>query len=169
MYARHNQRANASVIALLDGLTAKARNESCGSYYKTLSGLMSHVAGGTCYFHGMFRAAIPSAAKALKATEGLSCPEGAKLTAAQWAELKSACAVADKTTIDFIQAASEADLKTPIKIDWYGGKPDAVPACFLLHNFFVHGTHHRGQISQVLDSMGIEHDFSGLDVEFLPK
>jgi uncharacterized damage-inducible protein DinB len=33
----------------------------------------------------------------------------------------------------------------------------------------VHETHHRGQISQLLDEMGIEHDFSGIDIEFLPS
>lgn len=169
LYARYTQRANQSVIALLDGLSLAQRNEDRKSYYKSLSGLMSHAVGGTSYFHGLFRAAAPAAAKALKATEGLSIPEGEKLSDEQWAELKRSCAVADKATVEFIEAATEAELSTPIKIDWYGGKPEAVPLCFLLHNFYVHGTHHRGQISQVLDEMGIEHDFSGLDVEFLPK
>ena len=168
MYARYTQRANASVIALLDGLSVEARNEDRKSYYKSLSGLASHALGGTPFFHGLFRASLP-AAKALKATEGLSVPEGEKLTAAQWTELKRVCAIGDKAMIDFIEEASEAELATPIKLDWYGGKPDSVPLCFLLHQLYVHGTHHRGQISQILDSMGVEHDFSGIDLEFLPK
>lgn len=169
LYARYNQRANKSVIALLDGLSAAQRNEDRKSYYKSLSGLMCHAVGGASYFHGLFRASAPSAAKALKATEGLSMPEGEKLSDAQWAELKRGSELADKTTIEFIQAATEAELAAPVKIDWYGGKPAAVPLCFLLHNMYVHGTHHRGQISQILDEMGIEHDFSGIDVEFLPE
>jgi uncharacterized damage-inducible protein DinB len=169
MYARYTQRANASVVALLDGLSADARNEDRKSYYKSLSGLACHLAGGTTYFHGLFRAAAPSAAKALEPTKRLSCPDGEVLSAAQWLELKKALAIGDQATIDFIEAASEAELAVPVKIDWYGGKPEAVPLCFLLHNIWVHGIHHRGQISQVLDSLGIEHDFSGLDVEFLPK
>jgi uncharacterized damage-inducible protein DinB len=167
MYARYTQRANASVIALLDGLSVEERNVDRKSYYKSLSGLATHTFGVAVYFHSMFRAAAP--AKALGATEGLSCPEGDRLDAAQWAELKRVCAIADKATIDFIETASEAQLATPIKLDWYGGKPDSVPLCFLLHQLYVHGTHHRGQISQILDSMGVEHDFSGIDLEFLPK
>jgi uncharacterized damage-inducible protein DinB len=169
LYARYTQRANQSVIALLDALSIEERNEDRKSYYKSLSGLMSHSSGGTSYFHGLFRAAVPSLAKALKPTESLEFLEAEKLSVEQWAELKKAVAIADKATIDFIEAATEAELATPVKIDWYGGKPEAVPLCFLLHSFYVHGTHHRGQISQILDEMGIEHDFSGLDVEFLPK
>ena len=170
MYARYAQRANASAIALLDGLSVDARNEDRKSYYKSLSGLATHAFGGAVYFHSMFRAAAPAAAKALKASEGLSCPEGDKLDAAQWAELKRVAAVADQATIDFIGAASEKELTTLVKVPWMmKERPEGVPICFLLHSLYVHGTHHRGQISQVLDEMGIEHDFSGLDVEFLPR
>jgi len=168
MYARYTQRANASVIALLDGLSVEARNEDRKSYYKSLSGLASHVVGASLYFQGMFRGALPAAAKALKAAEGMKVAEGS-LTAAQWAELKKASVAADKATIDLVQALSEAELAHPVKLDWYGGEPAAVPLCFLLHQLYVHGVHHRGQISQILDSMGVEHDFSGIDVEFLPK
>jgi uncharacterized damage-inducible protein DinB len=169
MYARYTQRANASVIALLDKLSNDARNQDCKSYYKSLSGLVSHAVGGTPYFHRLFRTAVPTAAKSLHATDGLSCPEASKLTSAQWSELKRVTALGDQATIDFIDAASEAELSTAVKIDWYDGKPDSVPLCFLLHNMYVHGIHHRGQISQVLDSMGIEHDFSGLEPELIPR
>jgi len=169
MYARYTQRANADVVALLDKLPIEALNEDRKSYYRSLSGLATHTMGGAAYFHRLFRAAAPQAARALKATEGLSCPEGDKLTAAQWADVKRVVAAADKATVEFVEAANEAELSAPVKIDWYGGRPDAVPLAFLLHASFVHGTHHRGQISQVLDSMGVEHDFSGLDLEFFPK
>ncbi len=169
MYARYAQRADASVIELLDKLTGKARNEGRGSYYKSLSGLACHVAGGVCYMQGLMRASRPAAAKALKATDGLKIPEGAKLTGAQWEELKAAWAKANQATVDLVSALGETDLAAPVKLDWYGGKPESVPLCFLLHQMYVHGTHHRGQISQILDSMGVEHDFSGIDVEFLPK
>lgn len=167
MYARDHQRANAEVVALLDGLSVEARNEDRKSYYKSLSGLMSHVVGGTPYFHGLFRAAFPAAAGALKATEGLEVPEAEKLTAAQWTQLKKAAAIADQATIDFVAELKDADFSLPIPLDWYDGKPAKVPLYFLLCQAFTHGTHHRGQISQILDSMGIEHDFSGIDVQFL--
>jgi uncharacterized damage-inducible protein DinB len=168
MYARDTQRADAAVTALLDGLSVEARNENRKSYYKTLSGLAVHALGGTPYFHGMFRAAVPGAAAALKATEGLSMPSGDTLDAAQWRQLKENAAVADQATVDFIAALDEADFSRPVKLDWFGGNPDSVPLYYLLGSAYTHGVHHRGQISQILDEMGIEHDFSGLDPRSLP-
>jgi uncharacterized damage-inducible protein DinB len=166
MYARDTLRADAAVVALLDGLSVEARNANRGSYYKSLSGLAVHALGGAPYFHGLFLAAFPGAA-ALKATADLSVPSGDTLSAAQWSGLAKAAAAADQATLDFIESLSDADFVRPIKIDWFGGKPDAVPLYYLLSAAYTHGVHHRGQISQVLDEMGIEHDFSGLDLQSL--
>jgi uncharacterized damage-inducible protein DinB len=44
-----------------------------------------------------------------------------------------------------------------------------VPAFFLLNNLVAHGTHHRGQVSQILDELKIENDYSDVNVTFLPK
>jgi uncharacterized damage-inducible protein DinB len=171
MYARYTQRADASVFSLLNGLSIQDLNEDRGSYYKSLSGLAGHIVGATFYFHGLFRQPLKkssTAYEALKATEGLGCPDGPELSEESWDELKGLAAIADQTTIDFVRVATVAELSAQVKIDWYGGKPEAVPLHFLLHQAFVHGIHHRGQISQILDSMGVEHDFSGIDVAFLP-
>ena len=169
MYARYTRRANDSVLGLLDGLSVEERNVDRKSYYKSLSGLMSHVLGGTPYFHSLFRTALPGKAMALEATAGLSLPEGERLSGAEWEELKRAGRIADQATIDFVSSLSEADCSCPVPLDWDGGKPAAVPLHFLLEQLYTHGIHHRGQVSQILDSMGVDHDFSGLDVEFLPR
>jgi uncharacterized damage-inducible protein DinB len=169
MYARYTQRANASVITLLDGLSEEARNENRKSYYKSLSGLASHAFGAVPFFHGVLRTALPAASPALKATEDLKAPKGDSLSAEQWSELKKTAAVADQATVDFIAGLTESDFLQPVKIDWFRGKPEAVPLHYLLSTIITHGIHHRGQISQILDEMGVENNFSMLDVQFLPK
>ena len=90
----------------------------------------------------------------------------AKATAMLVAEQRDALM---KATVDFVAGLAESDLAIPVKVAWFGGKPDAVPLHYLLSMTVIHGTHHRGQISQILDEMGIDHNFSGLDVGFLPK
>jgi uncharacterized damage-inducible protein DinB len=169
MYAQYTQKANASAMAALDGLSNEALNEDRKSYYKSLAGLASHAFGCALYFHGVFRAAMPAAAAALKATEGLGIAESQKLSPAEWSAMKKACAIADQATVDLVLALSEGELAHPIETKWYGGNPPAVPLCFFLHQVYVHGIHHRGQISQILDEMGVENDYSGIDVEFLPR
>jgi uncharacterized damage-inducible protein DinB len=61
---------------------------------------------------------------------------------------------------------TDKDLDSLVDIEWFGGNPAKVPLGYLVHSQFNHGTHHRGQISQVLDSMKIEHDFSSIDFPF---
>jgi uncharacterized damage-inducible protein DinB len=169
MYAKYTQRANASVITLLDGLSEAARNENRKSYYKTLSGLAGHTFGACAFFQGLLRKTLPEISSALKATEGLKVPRGETFTDEQWSELKKAVTVIDQAIVDFIAGLAESDLTLPVKIEWFKGNPEAVPLHYLLSTIVIHATHHRGQISQILDEMGIEHNFSGLDVGFLPK
>ncbi len=169
MYAKYTQKADASVIALLDGLSEEARNEDRKSYYKSLSGLASHAFGAVSFFHEVLRKALPAASSALKATEGLMAPKGDSLSADQWSELKKIAAVSDQATVDYVAGLADSDFLQPVKVDWFRGKPEAVPLYYLLSIIISHGIHHRGQISQILDEMGIENNFSMLDVEFLPK
>lgn len=169
MYARYSKRANESAFAFLDGVSTEALNEDRKSYYGSLAGLAAHIVGATLYFHSLYRASSPAVAAALKATEGLKTPHDKDVSPAEWRELRRIGTVADQATIDMILALDDEALDTPVRLDWYGGDPDAVPLYFLAHQLFVHGTHHRGQLSQILDSMGIEHDFSGIDLEFMTR
>jgi uncharacterized damage-inducible protein DinB len=169
MYARYGKRADASVMALLDGLDSAAREQDRKSHYGSLSELARHVLDGTLYFHSLFRAScppIPAVRDILKKTEGLKVPKG-KLSDAEWAAFKALLEAADDATVELATVMGEAGTSHPIALDWYDGKPPAVPYQFMFNQLVVHGIHHRGQISQILDELGVEHDFSGIDLEFL--
>jgi uncharacterized damage-inducible protein DinB len=60
-------------------------------------------------------------------------------------------------------------MKAPVKLDWYSGNPPSVPLPFMFQQFIIHGTHHRGHISQILDELTIANDYSGINVAFVPK
>jgi uncharacterized damage-inducible protein DinB len=109
-----------------------------------------------------------AASKALEALASLSVPENA-ITAAQWAALEKSLQTIDDAFVNLAAALTDADLNSPVKLDWYGGNPATVPVSFMLSQALVHGTHHRGQISQILDTLKIDNDYSGIDVAFLPK
>ncbi|MDR1904540.1 MAG: DUF664 domain-containing protein [Treponema sp.] len=171
IFAKYNQEANKAVLSILDKLSNEEREEDRGSYYGSLSGLIRHAAGGTGFFLSMFKAPLQANADAQKAialVEGLSPPKD-KLTEEQWKSLYKLFETADKAFVDFVSSLSEADLKAPIPINWYGGNPAEVPLSFMLQNLIVHGTHHRGQISQILDSLKIDNDYSGINAAFLPR
>ncbi|MDR2701473.1 MAG: damage-inducible protein DinB [Spirochaetaceae bacterium] len=172
LYARYNQAGNKVIFSLLDKLSNEEREKDRGSFYGSLSGLFRHIIGGTCFFLGMYKAALSGNAAAVKAISAIETlpklPEGA-LSEVQWKELESAVNAADSSYTGMAEALSDSDLSLPVKIEWYGGNPASVPLSFMLSQLVVHNTHHRGQISQILDSLKIDNDYSGIDVAFLGK
>jgi uncharacterized damage-inducible protein DinB len=166
VFAAYNQAANAAVLALLNTLSADEREKDRGSYFKSLSGLMQHIGGATAVFCGMFKTALANtaAAKALEPVLDIKFPEGT-LSEAQWKQLASDVATADKSLLDFCTALSAADLDTPVA--YFTGNPPTVPLSFMLTKLAVHNTHHRGQVSQILDELKIDHDFSGISAAFI--
>ena len=167
MYAKYNQAGNRKVYELLSGLSNEIREKDRGSYYGSLSGLMRHVIGGTYYFLGLFKTPLKNEDKALKAIASLPPmpPEGS-LNEAQWKELGVILEEVDAAYISMAESLTESDLQMPVKIEWYEGNPDSVPLSFMLSQLLVHNTHHRGQISQLLDALEIANDYSGIDIAF---
>ncbi|MDR1446152.1 MAG: DinB family protein [Treponema sp.] len=167
-FAKYNQESNQKVLDLLDKLSNDEREKDRGSFFKSLSGLVRHLGGGSLFFAGLFRGALGSApaAKPLAALERLSFPEET-LTGAQWEQAVADIKTADQALVDFAGALTEADLSAPVKLDWYGGNPAAVPLSFMLLQLMAHNTHHRGQLSQIFDELKIDNDYSGINAAFL--
>ena len=169
-FARANEESDKAIIAILSKMSNEDREKSRKSFYGSLSALVRHVMGGTQYFLTLFKDSVAGNAKAQKALNSsakITMPEGKKLGEADWENLAAGIKAVDKAYIDFVSALSEEDLSAPVKIDWFKGKPAEVPLYFMLQQLISHGTHHRGQISQILDSLKIEHDYSGINVKFL--
>jgi len=170
MYARYNQAGNKAILDLLNKMDNDDREKDRGSFYRSLSGLFRHIMGGTRFFLGMYKSVLSNNAAALKALAVIETlpqfPEGT-LTEVQWKELQSAANTIDAAYIGMTEALSKSDFDLPVKIEWYGGNPASVPLSFMLSQLVVHNTHHRGQISQILDSLEIANDYSGIDVSFL--
>jgi hypothetical protein len=101
------------------------------------------------------------AQKALTPLEKFLAFEGT-LTESQWHTVVDALIVADDVYVKVSEVLTDADYAKQVSIGWYGGNPAAVPLSFLAQNLVTHNTHHRGQLSQILDSLKIEHNFSGL-------
>ena len=168
-FAKANEEANKAIAGILGKLSNEDREKNRKSFYKSLSGLYLHVGGGSMYFLSLFKAAVPDNAEAQKALLPLGKIEDlrGKLTEAQWKKAVSNTKIVDKAYVDFFSALSEQDFQAPVKIDWYKGKPPSVPLWFMVEQLVAHNLHHRGQISQILDTLKIENDYSGINVKFL--
>jgi uncharacterized damage-inducible protein DinB len=170
MYAKYNQEGNKIIYGLLGKMSNDEREKDRGSFCGSLSGLFRHILGGTQFFLGMYKNALSGNAAAVKAVSAIEnlpkLPEGT-LSEAQWKELEAPAAAIDAAYVGMAEALKESDLNLPVKIDWYGGNPASVPLSFMLSQLLVHNTHHRGQISQILDSIKVDNDYSGINVLFI--
>lgn len=166
MYARYGERADSAIVRIFDGLGLEIRNADRGAYYGSLHGLIGHVLGGTLYFHSLFRASHPGAFPASERIAALASSEGS-LDEAGWERMKLDLDEADRASVELAASLDDRGFSLPVKVDWYGGTPAEVPLHFLFNQMAVHGIHHRGQISQLLDELKVDHDFSGIDLEFL--
>jgi uncharacterized damage-inducible protein DinB len=171
IFAKHNEAANRQMFSILDSLSHAEREKDRGSFYGSLSSLARHILGGTVYFCTMFKAAVPGNAEAVEALsplDGVAIPEG-ELNEAQWKSLDGLFAAADSALARFTAALNDGDFMAPLAIEWYKGNPASVPLYFMLQQLVSHGMHHRGQISQILDELKIDNDYSGINVMFLSK
>ena len=169
-FAKANEEADKVIIAILDKMSNDDREKNRKSYYGSLSNLLRHTAGGTCYFLSMFKetmAGNPEVLKTLALLDKVKLPEEKKLDEAGWKKLCAAVKTIDKVYVSFAEALGDNDFSAPVKVSWYKGKPAEVPLSFMLGQLVSHGAHHRGQISQILDTLKIDNDYSGLNVKFL--
>jgi len=167
MYTRYSKRADDSVGTLLKAIDIELLNETGKTFCGSIMDLYRHITGAVLYFHGLIRASIPQAAHSLAESLDPKLPDG-PLNAEGLKTLMAAFSDANQATIDFVDKLSEGDLALPVKLDWYPDR-ETVPLHFVLNQLFVHGIHHRGQISQILDQLKVEHDFSGIDLLYIPE
>jgi uncharacterized damage-inducible protein DinB len=168
-YAKYNKESDKAVVSILARCSIEDLEKDRGSYYGSLSGLARHLLEGTLYFQGLLKTALShnaAAVKVLAPLEGITVPKG-KLTEDQWKGVVAAFETVDEVFIRLVSSLADTDFTVPVAVPWYGGKPDTIPLSFLLQNVVVHGTHHRGQISQVLDELKIDNDYSAIKVELL--
>jgi uncharacterized damage-inducible protein DinB len=168
-FAKYNEEANRAFLSIMDKLSNDEREKERGSYYGSLSGIARHLLEGEVFFlQVLFKKAVAGNAAAQKATdsvEGLVVPKG-KLDESQWKSLTLSFAAANGALVNFVSALSDSDYKAPVDIG-RGDKPVSEPLYFLLQQLAAHGTHHRGQISQILDELKIDNDYSRINEKFL--
>jgi uncharacterized damage-inducible protein DinB len=170
IFAKYNAEANGKIIGILNKLTNDEREKDRGSFYGSLSELARHILGGTCFFAEMFKKTLAGNAAASDAISKMTAiprpPEGV-LSEAQWKDIAASFEVADRGYIALIEALQDSDLDGQVEVNWYGGKPASAPLDFMLQQLVSHSIHHRGQISQILDELKIDNDYSSINVAFL--
>jgi uncharacterized damage-inducible protein DinB len=159
---KYNQSANNQVIRLLSELDESERTLDRKSYYKSLHGLLDHIAGGALFFQRAIKASYPEVG-GLDHKYFERKTEHGKINFPSFTELKTAIETLDSSFVKMVESLNDEDLKKTVTITHINKE-------FSLGVFIMqyanHGTHHRGQISQILDEMGIDNNFSNIAPQY---
>jgi uncharacterized damage-inducible protein DinB len=80
-------------------------------------------------------------------------------------ELQTMLEILDNAFIEMVEALTDEDLKKTVSLNLPNIKLDYPLGVFIMQ-YANHGTHHRGQISQILDEMNIGNDFSSIAPQY---
>jgi len=160
LLSNYSQNANNAILDILRNFSEKDLFKNHGSFVKSLSGLMNHIAEGEVYFLKQLETAFPKFTFLHHNFSALDLKYN-EINFPLFNDLAECVTTCDSCYKNFIESLDSALLYKKININSFDGKKEWTVA-FLLLQAITHSTHHRGQISQILDEIGITNNYSGL-------
>ncbi|MBN1241366.1 MAG: DinB family protein [Spirochaetales bacterium] len=163
-FADYNDMADRAMLAILDGLAPERREEPTGAYFGSLHGTVAHMAWAGALWLKRFSSFGDWSACAAWADADLAArKDGAK---ADWGQARALLAETDGALGLLVTQIGEAELYRRVRYATTDGTELERTLWHLVMHALNHGTHHRGEISAMLDRMGVENDFNSL-VEYV--
>ena len=158
--ARYNERANREMYEVLSVLTGRARKKEAGSWFGSIHGILNHII--ICDLNWLKRYWALSPDSPVLTDPRLDPPN------LSWehdlhdnfADLWEDRTMVDERIRAWFEEIPAARYDDVFEYqDSVGNRRNAVAGA-AFEFLFMHQTHHRGQISQILDSMGISNNFA---------
>lgn len=162
LMATYNQRANKAMIEVLEDLDEGELHKDRGLYFKSILGTMAHyTAADATFFKDYFAPfcasnATPSSNKIEAMLESAFTLKPEIHNDAT--NLFAAREEIDSYILQVIAGIEDFSAIKELAFPWGAMKKPVYQFIFGILN---HGTHHRGMIASVLDTMGVENDFNG--------
>ena len=160
-FARYNRSANAALTAILGAQDEGALREDQGSFFKTVVATFEHLVGAEISWLKRYAGFFPGSLLDGKSLVVADMEATKARMASGVKELIAISAEIDEVLVAFVDAVTEAQLNTKVKYKNIRGEEFERTFWILLFHLLNHGTHHRGEISVLLDRKGIKNDYSG--------
>ena len=161
--AKYNGSVNQSITELLEPLEKEKIMMKTKAYYPSLFETSLHTLMGDVSWLRRFKGAFKES-KALSNEKIFSLDEKGlrKELESDYKKLFQYRKQIDDIILLFANELNEGQLNTVIKYKNYKGEEIEQVLWKPLLHWFNHQTHHRGQLSVLLDMVGVDHDFSSL-------
>ncbi len=169
LFARYNDHADRLMFQVLDELDPELLNRSVGSYFESIIGILNHILISHLGWLVRFRDGGIASRPLMDPALHFEHPGFGKILHADYAALKGHQLGVDRVILEFVAELTGTGGGSPgigpdqafTYVDRKGEEHRFRVGDLLLH-VLNHATHHRGQISQILDDAGVEHDYSGV-------
>lgn len=158
---RYHSQANLDLETLLAPRISRWE-EPCGSYFGTVKALLNHLVFTDVRWLGRIAGHGWGTEAWKQAVAGLPAPvPGAELFG-DWEGYTALRRRLDGLWTDLAAGFDGTRFDEPFTYTTVQGAKVTVPWAGIFFHLLNHQTHHRGALSQVLDSWGVDNDFSGL-------
>ena len=158
--ARYNERVNREMYEVLSVLTDRARKQEAGSWFGSIHGILNHLI--ICDFNWLKRYRALSPESPVLTDPRLDPPS------LSWdhdlhdkfADLREDRTIVDERIRAWFAEFPASRYEEAFEYHDSVGNLRHATAGTAFEFLFLHHTHHRGQISQILDSMGLSNNFA---------
>ncbi len=159
-YAKCNQHINADLIKVLQGAKENAYDRKVDGYFKSIGEILDHIYKADLVWLSSFRT-VRDYSIFGDPVFG-AAPKGSERAFVDIGAYAAARAHLDAIFIRLADEIEDADLdKLVVRVTRMGERQEKLFWKALIH-VFNHQTHHRGQVSQILDQLNIENDYSNM-------
>ncbi|OUS14872.1 damage-inducible protein DinB [Gammaproteobacteria bacterium 50_400_T64] len=156
LMAEYNQWMNTSLFSALLGLETLEIAKDRGAFFGSILGTLNHILVGDIIWLKRFTG-HPANFTALQSLDELALPASlSEIIHADIAPLKTARENIDSVITHFIKEMQEKDFAYNLTYTNTTGKTFKKQFGHLVQHLFNHQTHHRGQVSTLLNQQGID-------------
>jgi uncharacterized damage-inducible protein DinB len=160
--ARYNRAANEAMVAHLSALEPGVFGSPRGSFFGSIQGILDHLITADINWLRRFRELFPGDEPLNRSR--LSPPGHAwtLFSFPDFDEFRRERALVDAIIVDWLEETDVSRFGEVLPYIDSHGTPRRYYLRDAVDHFFNHQTHHRGQVSQILDELGVKHDYSNL-------
>jgi len=159
--AEYNAKAMEAMLEVLERAPADLRGKDVGVYFKSIDGIVEHMAWAIVLW--LKRYASFGSYPCLQESELVTRPLDAIRDEVKGNRVKTAALLrdADSLLARFVDELPVLEFERRVQYQTTDGQPFERTFWHTIMQVLNHGTHHRGEISAILDMNGVSNDFNG--------
>ncbi|MDJ0616207.1 MAG: DinB family protein [Calothrix sp. MO_192.B10] len=156
LMSQYNQWMNQNIYNAVKHLNSTELSENCGLFFDSILGTLNHLLVADIIWLKRF-ANHPTGFKSLDYVRSLSQPLALnQILYSELPQLRYEREKMDEVIINCFDEVSEQDYEVILPYENTKKQPFEKRFGFLVHHFFNHQTHHRGQLTTILSQRGID-------------